>query len=290
VFLFEPDRTPYDLNWRMFGIDVRVHPMFWLMGVILGASTLDFGVEYLLFWVGCVFVSILIHELGHVWMGQVFGSHGHIVLYGFGGLAIGSNHLSHPWQRIAVCFAGPFAGFLFLGALFAIVGVMDPPRFEMMVEIAKIDLGLHKLLGAQLEPEVALQVIQALGGMGPPPMVEFVLTQLVFINLLWGLLNLLPIWPLDGGQISRDLCKLASPRAGLRISLGISFVTGGILALHCIMAANGSPLLPFLPIGSKWSAIFFALFAVESFMLLQRTGPSDHDWGDSERDPELWRR
>ena len=31
VFLFEPDRTQLDLNFRVFGIPVRVHPMFWLV-------------------------------------------------------------------------------------------------------------------------------------------------------------------------------------------------------------------------------------------------------------------
>ena len=37
-----------------------------------------------------------IHELGHVFMGRLFGTDSHIVLHGFGGLAIGSNNLSNP--------------------------------------------------------------------------------------------------------------------------------------------------------------------------------------------------
>ena len=87
--LFEPERTQFDLNWRMFGIPVRVHPWFWLMGVILGWSAVERGVQYLVLWIVCVFVSILVHEFGHVFMGLVFGSRGHIVLYSFGGLAVG---------------------------------------------------------------------------------------------------------------------------------------------------------------------------------------------------------
>src|SRR5207302_5403914 len=69
-------------------------------------TTLFRSVSYLLIWIACTFVSILIHELGHVFMGRLFGSHGHIVLYSFGGLAIGSSALRSRWQRIAVYFAG----------------------------------------------------------------------------------------------------------------------------------------------------------------------------------------
>ena len=48
---------------------------------------------------------------------------------------------------------------------------------------------------------------------------------MVFINLFWPLLNLLPIWPLDGGQITREACVGAlGQQRGLSISLGISLV------------------------------------------------------------------
>ena len=89
-----------------------------------------------------MFVSILIHEFGHVWMGQAFGSRGHIVLYGFGGLAIGSNRLDSRWQRIAVSFAGPLAGFAFLGILFAVLWLHDPDGFRLYALMAWLDLGL----------------------------------------------------------------------------------------------------------------------------------------------------
>jgi len=108
VYLFEPARTQFDLNFRIFGIDVRVHPMFWLVTAILGSGFERLGIEYLVSWIVLVFFSILIHELGHVLMGRMFGSFGHIVLYGFGGLAIGSSNLERRWQRNLVYVAGPF--------------------------------------------------------------------------------------------------------------------------------------------------------------------------------------
>src|SRR4029077_14210821 len=97
----------------MFGVDVRVHPWFWLMTALMGWSSFQEGVLYLALWIGCVFVSILIHEYGHIFMGRIFGTSGHIVLYSLGGLAVGSNQLYLHWQRILVSLAGSAADFLF---------------------------------------------------------------------------------------------------------------------------------------------------------------------------------
>lgn len=278
MFLLEPNQTPYDLHWRMFGISVRVHPMFWPVSAITGWGYLQLGFEFVLIWIACVFVSILIHELGHVWMGLVFGSHSHIVLYSFGGLAIGSNRLDKRWQRIAVCFAGPLAGFLLLGILLLMLWLRDSEVFSAYLAIAKEDLGLPvdastRALQGQLLRNNRLEF--------------FVIEQLIFINLLWGLLNLLPIWPLDGGQISRDVCEGVSRDRGLSWSLGISLVLAGLLAIHCLMARYGKPLLP-LRFGSTLSAILFGLLALESFQLLQHA-QSQRRWTDEHWDRDDWR-
>ena len=83
--------TAYDLRFRLLGVPVRIHPLFWLVACLLGGPWLEgrWGAGYLLLWVACVFVSILVHELGHVLAGRAFGARGHILLYSFGGLAIG---------------------------------------------------------------------------------------------------------------------------------------------------------------------------------------------------------
>ncbi len=230
---FEPERTQFDLNFRLFGIPVRVHPLFWLISAILGYWSLDLGIEYLLIWIGCVFVSILIHEMGHVCMGLVFGAQSHIVLYSLGGLAIGSNNIPGRWRRIAVSFAGPLAQFLLYGLIIWLI-----PRV--------LDLG------------------QA------GPLTGFALRALIGINLLWPLLNLLPIWPLDGGRISRELLDWLMPSNGIRFSLGLSFLVAAIMAVNELTSANGHPLLPYVPTsGSMYNAMFFAMFAVSSFQSMQ---------------------
>ena len=60
MFLSEPSTTPYDLQFRIVGVPVRVHPLFWLGGLVMGASNDLVGV---LLWIAVIFVSILIHEL-----------------------------------------------------------------------------------------------------------------------------------------------------------------------------------------------------------------------------------
>src|SRR5450755_602004 len=114
-------RTRSDLSFRLGDIPVRVHPYFWLTTALLGLNTRLSGIDiliYLLIWTAIVFVSISVHELGHVLMGRYLGSRGHIILTGMCGLAVGSSNLPRRGQRIAVLLAGPGAGIL-LAALIA---------------------------------------------------------------------------------------------------------------------------------------------------------------------------
>lgn len=274
MFFMEPTETPYDLRWRMFGIDVRVHPMFWAVSVFMGWNTLWMGFHYLAIWVACVFVSILIHELGHVCMGQIFGSRGHIVLYGFGGLAIGSNHLESRWQRIAVSFAGPLAGFLFLATILLVLWAWDNATLPFFWLLAKASIGLP---------------IEAEDNIGPfprfpHPTILFAINDLIFINLLWGLVNLLPVWPLDGGQISRESLEGITPARGLYLSLGISLTVASLLSLHCVLVMMGKRLLP-LNFGSLYTAILFGILALQSYQLIQRLQARqrmDDRWDDGD--------
>jgi hypothetical protein len=101
-----PEPSRHDLTFTLRGIPVRVTPWFWLVQGVLGAlATAPFllitthhrgpGGAYLaLFvlpaWLLCAFVSVLVHELGHVVAGAWLGARGEVVLTGLGGLALGS--------------------------------------------------------------------------------------------------------------------------------------------------------------------------------------------------------
>lgn len=115
--LSDPGTTRYDLRFSVLGIPVRVHPMFWLVGALLGSGAgPQLGV--IAIWIGCLFVSILVHELGHALAARSFGWPPDIVLHGFGGFARYSPGFGYTRRRaIWISFAGPLAGF----GLFAIV-------------------------------------------------------------------------------------------------------------------------------------------------------------------------
>jgi stage IV sporulation protein FB len=254
VFFGTPQPTAFDLHWRMFGIDVRVHPLFWVMSAAMGWNISEpLGWPYIVVWVLCVFVSILIHEMGHVCMGWLFGTHGHIVLHAFGGLTYPDREASQRWQRILVNFGGCLFQFILAGIVL--------------------------LVGLFMVQAIRLQVPEA----GDQPLF-MILFYLFIINTIWPLFNLLPIWPLDGGQIVREICEAIWRDRGRMISLSLSVGTAGVLALHLLLGALGIRLLPLPPFGGLYTAIFFALMAVNGFQLLQ-VELNQHRPRDDERLP-----
>jgi stage IV sporulation protein FB len=255
--LAQPDQTAMDLHWTMFGISVRVNPMFWLTSALIGYGIAAHDLKTLVVWVFCVFVSVLLHELGHVLMGRVFGSNGQIVLMAFGGLALGATALRWRWQRILVVFAGPGIQLLVVPALF-----------------------FACLSSKQIGNELAVQGLYFLLG----------------INLVWPIFNLLPIWPLDGGQITREVCDGVAGRNGIRASLILSILLSGALALDILMRSlMNRPLLP-IPGGFTFgpiTALFFLLFAFSNLQELGRLPAENRNrnrYADDDRDDRWDRR
>jgi Zn-dependent protease len=289
VFLNEPEHTAYDLRFRLFGTSARVHPLFWLVTLIMGwpESGDPHGMRDLVIWTACVFVSILLHEFGHVWMGRWFRSPGYIVLYSLGGLAIGASDVRGRWRRILVSFAGPAAGFVLFGVV--AVGV-----FVAAQRAAGPILGDRSVIGLLLSLEEVsilgrLMMLVSLAGL--PEGLHTACWYLFWINLIWGLVNLLPVWPLDGGKISREICEWFSPINGRRASLGISIAAAALFAAQSLAAHVGKPLIPYLPAGGLFSALFFAALAYGSYLELQATPQRrsfDRDRDDDWARPADW--
>jgi Zn-dependent protease len=188
VLLGEPRPTPYDLRFTILGFDVRVSPWFWLAAVLLGGRNGGFG---LLIWIVVVLISILIHELGHAFAFRHFGISSHIALYHFGGVAVpdgygsswGNQRSLSPQQHIFVSAAGPALQIL---AAIALIIVLRAGGFFIPFELPAQFQGTKEL------PSVALNIF---------------VVQFLFVSIFWALLNLLPVYPLDGGQISRNLSR-----------------------------------------------------------------------------------
>ncbi|MBM3835303.1 MAG: hypothetical protein FJ403_18920 [Verrucomicrobia bacterium] len=181
------------LRFSLFRIPVVVDWWFWLSCVLLGGGVtaqdrddwINVGI-----WTAVVFVSIMVHELGHAFAGRRFDADPAIRLHGFGGTTYLPGGRFSRGQSILVSAAGPLAG-LALGGL---------------------------ILGAD-------QVLD-----GEPRFLRIAMLQGLYVNFVWTFINLLPIQPLDGGQILRELL---GPRR-IQITSWIGFVLAVLLCLWAL--------------------------------------------------------
>lgn len=222
MYLTEPNHTAYDLHFRLFGVPVRVHPLFWLVSFIFGFNAND--PTSVLIWMIAVFISILIHEMGHALVIRWYGWAPSVVLYSLGGLAIHNPYLNdyssagkfrrNRYTQILISLAGPMAGFAFAAFVAFSSGITGIASFE--IDIVQ-GLGI---------PFVFTEA-------GPKPANEYILMligDLMFINIFFGLLNLVPVWPLDGGKVARELFLMWDRSVPVRNSLVLSMICAGGVA------------------------------------------------------------
>ncbi len=149
------------------GFPVTVHWWFWLTMFLLGGGIHLQRADQLLgpvLFMVAAFISIMVHELGHAFAGRKYGAVPSIHLHGFGGVTTLPGAYFSRNQSMFVSFAGPLASLI---------------------------LGLIAFLGYPLVSSVS-------------PILGYLLAFTIWINTFWTILNLLPIQPLDGGQIFRD--------------------------------------------------------------------------------------
>lgn len=187
--------TPFDLRLMAFRIPIRVHPTFWVMAALLEWDPENLRIMFI--WILCVFVSVLIHELGHAFTAEAFGWPTEIVLYYAGGVAVSDRYLNNsPSRSLAVSFMGPAAGFMLYGLV------------------------------------VCVEVLLRRYGFLRVPYVFAIVFFLKQINLWWGVLNLLPILPLDGGHITHSLLQIIRVRDAESLAMKVSAVVAGAAAYY----------------------------------------------------------
>lgn len=257
MLIGEPPRSSADLHFRILGFPVRVHPFFWLVMLFWGLSGGDGEPRFTLTWVTIAFISILIHELGHAILQRRFGGEPRIVLYSFGGLAICDDCDRSPGSQIAISLAGPFAGFAFAGLVaLAVQASGHEIGFALGNADAKGFIPIPALIGSILVAPFASAPL------------NLVVVVLLWINIWWGILNLLPIYPLDGGRVARELCTLrGDARQGIVVSLWISIVTAAAVAAYALAQ------------GDTFMLIFFALMAYSNYQALQKYRQRGYDQG-----------
>ncbi len=229
-----PTPTAYDLNFEIFNTQVRVHPLFWLIALLFGSNL---GVIGAIIWMCVMFISILIHELGHVFAMRRFGVESRVVLYGGGGLAIptyGRN--TSPQEGITISAAGPFAGFIFAGILMGAVTLLGGSTgFGFIYGVIPIPFANIPSIGYY--PNLAIRLA-------------------LYINVFWGLINLLPVFPLDGGQIARYMFVISDPWEGVRKSLQLSIITAIIVVVLAILGEQ------------VFIAVLFGFLAFSNYQML----------------------
>jgi Zn-dependent protease len=181
------------MTFRLGNIPVRVHGSFWLTLALLGSLTITRPVDFAL-WMAIAFVSILIHELGHALAGRAFGLVPRIDLLALGGnTSFVRGGALTPWKAIALYLAGPLPG-IALGA-----------AIQFAARLYLTDLSPVWLVTAARDA--------------------------VWVNVGWGVFNLLPVLPLDGGHIMVAILALCRVKNAERVGRIASIVLGIVFAL-----------------------------------------------------------
>ncbi len=247
-----PEPTSFDLNFRLLGIPVRINPFFWAAAAFLGWQSHD-GFE-LLTWIACVFVSILVHEYGHgLTIMALSSQRPRIVFHYLGGLCVPEREQRSPWRQVLVSLMGPGAGFLLFGVV-AVAGT--------------VVLGITPFRGRMVHLPPSWYT----------PSVAQIYEDLIFINLYWGLFNLMPIYPLDGGQVTGVLLTMRDRRRGAAWGHIVSMAAAGLLALYVYQQ------------GATTTALFLAYLGLINFQLYQAAKYQGTFGGSAEEDDDWWRR
>ncbi len=247
--------SPFDIRWRMLGINFQIHSSFWLTCLIFGY--LVFGYQptppwtknpflCLACWTFAVLVSVIVHELGHSLTAMLFGQGGNVIVYSMGGAAVGMYEFLATWKRLLVVAGGPAASIAF----WALTRFVLYPYADRESRVMDENISRWILL--------VLQILD-------------------FFNLIMCIFNLLPVLPLDGGHLMKDAFMLVTPTYGMRIGYALSFcVALGVTLYSGLKIAYRG--LPYPPLDPFFNLIFFAMFAWQNFNVL-RSLP----WGQRHR-------
>lgn len=206
------------IRFSLFGIPIEIQPWFWVVLALIGGALGAGTTEALLsvaLFVLAGFVSVLVHELGHALTGKAFGAPTRIVLHSFGGYATFPANHFSRGQNILVTAAGP--GIQIVLGLLAFALILYAPL--------------------------------------PSSAIKGFFYFLFVISLFWAVLNLIPVIPLDGGQL---LASILGPRR-VRLALQISMIT-----------AVAAGLLLFFKLGSFIFPIFLGMMAYQNYQTLQQ--------------------
>jgi Zn-dependent protease len=176
---------------KLFGVPVLLHWSFAIVPVAVyflwkKEDTGTEGLLWLSLFATSLFLSILLHEYGHVLMARRFGvSTKDIILLPIGGLARLTKLPKRPSQELLVAVAGPLVNVL--------IALLFLPYF-FFVFWKNLEINALPL------PEAITEDF------------TFFIPMLFGLNLLLAIFNLIPAFPMDGGRILRALLSMKFSR------------------------------------------------------------------------------
>jgi stage IV sporulation protein FB len=214
------------LNFRILGFPITISLVFPIVLLVLGYLSDLQGID-LAVWVVLGIVAITVHELGHALAFRRFGLESSIYFWTLGGLAVPND------QEAAANLAD---------AKWLVVSLAGP------------SVGL--ILGA------AGLLLQ--GAVADPSELHTALGIWTFVNLGWGIFNLLPISGLDGGSAVMHVLTLAFGPIGRALALAASLAFSAFVAV--VAAVNGQTYIAIIAVvfglanPNQYRALFAAVF------------------------------
>ncbi len=177
--IIHPPTLPGVIRFHLGSLPVAIKPSFWVVAVVLGLpiprTLSQQPVAYMAGWIGVVLVSVLAHELGHALVARRFGAEVAITLHIMGGYTTWSTpEPISPGRRVLVAASGSMVGFVMAGLTW--------------LTVRGLEVSFRSNLVASL------------------------VSAFVFVNVLWGVINWLPIRPLDGGHMLLGVLQAALGR------------------------------------------------------------------------------
>lgn len=209
--------------FRLFDIDVRVH---WSFALILAYGAFNYGgdgsnqIISILFGILTIlllFVCVTLHEFGHALVAQYYKIRvPHITLLPIGGVASLEKMPEKPVQEFFIAIAGPLVNFVISILLLPVLLLFLSSRS------AETNLSMSSMLFYLRQ--------QSFFGL---------IAYLFVTNIMLGVFNLLPAFPMDGGRILRSLLALILPYVqATKIAVLIGRIVAAALFLFGIFSGS----------------------------------------------------
>lgn len=213
-------------------IPVTISPFFWVMAALIGwINSMGSKTPFILtlIWISVIFISILVHEFGHALTARFFGAIASIELTPFGGLTHREGRRLKGWREFLVILNGPLFGLVLFGLSLSLLNT----------------------------------------GYFTSAVVVLMLKVFAWVNLFWTLANLIPVIPLDGGQLLRVIFESIFKSKGLRYAIFTSMMIATLFAIFFFFVG-------YFLIGAIFFLFTFQNFAAwRHFRVMSETDQSD---------------